>query len=230
MVNFSKRYINIVSLIITIVIYFTWNCLFFNRQQNNIKFTSILNLLKRNNVQVEIGSSNITKETKENIQIQKNESNLYIENIQNINIQNNNIKNNEIITPNNTKEKTRWKVIIPAISLEADISEGTGKEVMDEFVGHFEETAKINGNIGLASHNRGYKVNYFSNLKKVKEDDEIIYQYQDYKKTYVVTKNVVIKDIDWSYLQNTKENKITLITCIENEPNYRRCVQGIEKK
>ena len=101
---------------------------------------------------------------------------------------------------------------------------------MDEFVGHFEETAKINGNIGLAAHNRGYKVNYFSNLKKVKEDDEIIYQYQDYKKTYVVTKNVVIKDIDWSYLQNTKENKITLITCIENEPNYRRCVQGIEKK
>ena len=101
---------------------------------------------------------------------------------------------------------------------------------MDEFVGHFEETAKINGNIGLAAHNRGYKVNYFSNLKKVKEDDEIIYQYKDYKKTYVVTKNVVIKDIDWSYLQNTKENKITLITCIENEPNYRRCVQGIEKK
>ena len=142
---------------------------------------------------------------------------MYIENIQNINIQNNDIKNNEIITPNNTKEKTRWKVIIPAISLEAAISEGT-------------ETAKINGNIGLAAHNRGYKVNYFSNLKKVKEDDEIIYQYQDYKKTYVVTKNVVIKDIDWSYLQNTKENKITLITCIENEPNYRRCVQGIEKK
>ena len=230
MVNFSKRYINIVSLIITIVIYFSWNCLFFSRQQNNIKFTSILNLLKRNNVQVEIGSNNITQETKENIQIQKNESNLYIENIQNINIQNNDIKDNGIITPNNTKEKTRWKVIIPAISLAADISEGTRKEVMDEFVGHFEETAKINGNIGLAAHNRGYKVNYFSNLKKVKEDDEIIYQYQDYKKTYVVTKNVVIKDIDWSYLQNTKENKITLITCIENEPNYRRCVQGIEKK
>ena len=150
MVNFSKRYINIVSLIITIVIYFSWNCLFFNRQQNNIKFTSILNLLKRNNVQVEIGSNNITQETKENIQIQKNESNLYIENIQNINIQNNDIKDNGIITPNNTKEKTRWKVIIPAISLEAAISEGTGKEVMDEFVGHFEETAKINGNIGLA--------------------------------------------------------------------------------
>ena len=230
MVNFSKRYINIVSLIITIVIYFSWNCLFFSIQQNNIKFTSILNLLKRNNVQVEIGSNNITKETKENIQIQKNESNLYIENVENNNIQNNDIQDNKIITPNNTKEKTRWKVIIPAISLEADISEGTGKEVMDEFVGHFEETAKINGNIGLAAHNRGYKVNYFSNLKKVKEDDEIIYQYQDYKKTYVVTKNIVIKDIDWSYLQNTKENKITLITCIENEPNYRRCVQGIEKK
>ena len=64
MVNFSKRYINIVSLIITIVIYFTWNCLFFNRQQNNIKFTSILNLLKRNNVQVEIVQAILQKKQK----------------------------------------------------------------------------------------------------------------------------------------------------------------------
>ena len=83
-----------------------------------------------------------------------------------------------------------------------------------------------------AQNDFDYNLNHaFGTLTlNVKEDDEIIYQYQDYKKTYVVTKNVVIKDIDWSYLQNTKENKITLITCIENEPNYRRCVQGIEKK
>ena len=31
-------------------------------------------------------------------------------------------------------------------------------------------------------------------------------------------------------LKNTDENKITLITCLENEPEYRRCIQAIEKK
>ena len=40
----------------------------------------------------------------------------------------------------------------------------------------------------------------------------------------------IIKDIDWEPLENTKENKITLITCVENEPEYRRCIQAIEKE
>ena len=213
MIRYTKRYVNIVSLIITIIIFSFTNQI--SITPNKININSISNLFKRNLVLVELNSNNINQETKENIPLVKNQNN-----------------NNEQII-NETQEKIKnvnWKITIPQISLEAEISEGTRKEVMDKFVGHFEETTKTSGNVGLAAHNRGYKVNYFSNLKKVKEDDEIIYQYQDYKKTYVVTKNVVIKDIDWSYLQNTKENKITLITCIENEPNYRRCVQGIEKK
>ena len=68
--------------------------------------------------------------------------------------------------------------MIPEISLEAEISEGTSKEIMDKFVGHFEETTKISGNVGLAAHNRGYAVNYFANIKQLKENDKIIYQYE----------------------------------------------------
>ena len=149
----------------------------------------------------------------------------------NVNITENIMEKQDVCVPIETlKTDDIWQLEIEEIKLKADIVEGTSKEILEDKIGHFTETQTENGNIGLAAHNRGYKVNYFSNLKKVKEDDEIIYQYQDYKKTYVVTKNIVIKDIDWSYLQNSKENKITLITCIENEPNYRRCVQGIEKK
>jgi len=40
----------------------------------------------------------------------------------------------------------------------------------------------------------------------------------------------VIEDTDWSYLQKTKENRITLITCVKNQPTKRLCVQGIEIK
>ena len=122
-----------------------------------------------------------------------------------------------------------WQIEIPVISLKAEIAEGTEKETLDEYVGHFEITQKTEGNIGLAAHNRGYPVNYFAKLKDLKEGDEIVYTYGNFKKTYVITQNIKISDIDWSYLQNTEENKITLITCIANEPAYRRCVQAEEK-
>ena len=100
---------------------------------------------------------------------------------------------------------------------------------MSRSVGHFEDTPREQGNIGLAAHNRGYEVNYFENLKSVKIGDEIIYQYNDFKMIYEIDTIEIIKDTDWSYLEKTDENKITLITCVENEPEYRRCIQGIEK-
>ncbi len=166
-------------------------------------------------MKVEMSSNSIKRETQE-----KNN-----ENTEDCNLYHNNLK----IT---TNEETGliWKISIPIISLEANIAEGTSKQVMDLYVGHFSETSKTIGNIGLAAHNRGYNVNYFSDLKKLKENDEIMYQYMDFKETYVVKENLIIKDNNWSYLENTKNNTITLITCVENEPEYRRCIYGIKKE
>ena len=135
----------------------------------------------------------------------------------------------KIKTNSNKKQNKEWKIEIKSISLSAPIAEGTSSEVMNKYVGHFENTSKKKGNIGLAAHNRGYPVNYFENLKKLKLDDEIIYTYNNFKKVYIVDKIEIIKDTDWSMLKNTDDNKITLITCVENEPNFRRCIQGIEK-
>ena len=213
MIRYTKRYVNIVSLIITIIIFSFTNQI--SITPNKININSISNLFKRNLVLVELNSNNINQETKENIPFVKNQNN-----------------NNEQII-NETQEKIKnvnWKITIPQISLEAEISEGTRKEVMDKFVGHFEETTKTSGNVGLAAHNRGYPINYFADIKKLKEGDEIIYKYFEFEKTYLVTENKIIKDIDWEPLENTKENKITLITCVENEPEYRRCIQAIEKE
>ena len=134
-----------------------------------------------------------------------------------------NVEKEEIIKENN------WKLKIPVISLEASIEEGTTEEILNTSIGHFEETSKMNGNIGLAAHNRGYAVNYFADIKKLKEGDIIQYQYQNFNKDYTVVSNTIIKDTDWTKLEKTKENTITLITCIENEPEFRRCVIGKEK-
>lgn len=123
-----------------------------------------------------------------------------------------------------------WKLEIPNINLEANIEEGTNKEILDEYIGHFEETKKNLGNIGLAAHNRGYKVNYFEKLKELKEGDLIYYTYKETKRAYVVISKTIIKDTEWSNLKNTEDNRLTLITCVENRPELRRCVQAIEFK
>ena len=48
--------------------------------------------------------------------------------------------------------------------------------------------------------------------------------------TYIIDTIEIIRSTDWSYLEKyDDENRITLITCVENEPQYRRCVQAVEK-
>ena len=125
--------------------------------------------------------------------------------------------------------KENWTLQIPEINLFAEIHEGTSQEVMQKFVGHFEETNIEYGNIGLAAHNRGYEVNYFQNLKQLEIGSEITYKHEDFEMTYVVETIEIIENTNWNYLKNTEDNRITLITCVENEPKYRRCIQGVEK-
>ena len=145
-------------------------------------------------------------------------------------------KTKEEIQPKNYIEDKKepveeiWQIEIPKIDLIAPISEGTSQEVMLEYVGHFENTNMFNGNVGLAAHNRGYPINYFAKLKELEINDEIIYKTRYGIKKYKVILTTIIQDTDWSYLQETKENKITLITCVENKPTQRRCIQGIEIK
>ena len=212
MFRYTTRYVNIVSLLVTLIIFCITN--HYQIISNKFNLPLNLNIFKINPIVVELSSNNINqntseKEIKNNIEIQNNQKNLIT-----------NEKNNK--NPN-------WIIKIPKISLEAEISEGTSKKIMDKFVGHFEETTKTSGNVGLAAHNRGYPVNYFANIKQLKEGDEIIYKYYEFEKTYLVVENKIIKDTDWEPLEGTKENKITLITCVENEPEYRRCIQAVEK-
>lgn len=128
-----------------------------------------------------------------------------------------------------TKEEN-WYLEIPNINLKADIQEGTTKEVMEQFIGHFEESKTWVGNVCLAAHNRGYQNNYFSKIKTLKEGNKIIYYYKGSSREYLVEKNDIIKATDLSCLENTEDNTLTLITCVENEPDYRRCVKAIENK
>lgn len=197
---YTSKFINVLSFIISIILY-----LFINILSNS-------NILKTEKVKFKV-----------NFTAQENF-------IQNQTIDSENLTNDNTIILDETNKLNNWYIQIDKIELKAPIQEGTSKEILDDYVGHFEESSKDFGNICLAAHNRGYKNNYFSRLKELQEGDKIKYIYQDIEKTYIVTKHEIIQNIDWSNLEPTEENTITLITCVENEPEYRRCIQGIEKE
>ncbi len=136
-------------------------------------------------------------------------------------------KSNEIVE-NQYIKSNKWRIEIPAIKLNAPIMEGTTKETMRKAVGHFSETQKWEGNVCLAAHNRGYKYNYFQEIRKLNIGDCIKYTNEKGTKEYKVVTNEIIKETDWTYIQDTKDNRITLITCVENMPEYRQCIQAIE--
>ena len=200
MFRYSTIYINIVSFIISVIIFLIVNLFF-----SNIYLFTPKGVFKAS---FEVNH--------ENIQIESNEIKEYTE--------------NENIEEKSQEETQEWYLEIPCINLKANIKEGTTKEIMDDYIGHFEETPKNTGNIGLAAHNRGYKNNYFENLKQLKEGDKIYYKCQGVIREYIVTKHSIIKDTDWTNLEKTDENMITLITCVENQPEYRRCIQGKENR
>lgn len=148
-------------------------------------------------------------------------------------IEQNNVKEIAIentITSDEKKENQGvvWQLMIPKIDLIAPITEGTEQATLSKTIGHFTETSNWDGNVGLASHNRGNRANFFENIKSLVKNDLIIYQKGDNAKHYQVETVTVIQDNDWSYLQPTTDNRITLITCIKNQPNYRLCIQALE--
>lgn len=108
------------------------------------------------------------------------------------------------------------------------IKEGTDEETLNKNIGHFEETSLCKGNICLAAHNRGYEENYFARLKELKNNDIIYYFYNNEIKKYKVIESLIIYETDWAMLENTEDNRITLITCVENREEYRLCVQAKE--
>ena len=72
MISYTKRYVNIVSLLITILIYFF--LIKSNLIPNKIDFNKhlISSIFKRSSVLVELNSNNINQDTKEDSKIQNN--------------------------------------------------------------------------------------------------------------------------------------------------------------
>lgn len=128
-----------------------------------------------------------------------------------------------------TKEDCKLGTLqIEKIGLDAPIMEGSSSSILKDYVGHIEETSIYDGNVGLAAHNRGNEYSYFSRLNELEDGDIVLYKTPYGTRTYKVNKIEVISETDWTLLAGSKQNKLTMITCISNRPTQRLCVQAVE--
>ena len=118
---------------------------------------------------------------------------------------------------------------IAKLGISVKVWEGESTTSMAKGVGHYSSTSAWDGNVGLAGHNRGAKYN-IGTIKNLVAGDTITYTTIYGTRTYQVTSVKTITNTDWSYLQGTADNRITITTCLENHPESRVCVQAVEVK
>lgn len=114
---------------------------------------------------------------------------------------------------------------IENIDFEGLVYEGTSLSTLSKGVGHFENSPYLNGNVCLAAHNTN---KFWAKLHTLHSGDKIIYQSFLGTKEYYVINVTEIPENDWSLLENTEDNFLTLITCVKGKKNERLCVQALE--
>jgi LPXTG-site transpeptidase (sortase) family protein len=119
------------------------------------------------------------------------------------------------------------RIQIPAIGLDAKLYDGDEFAAMKKGLGHIEGTSAWDSNVGVVGHNRS---GFFGKLKTLQTGDSITYETNAGTRVYIVTYAGQIADTDWSLLQYTADNRLTLITCVENAPDMRVVVQAVELK
>ena len=127
--------------------------------------------------------------------------------------------NNTVGTPVETDEDLYLNAVgvleIPAIDFKDIVVEGTDQVALAKGIGLFEHSNILEGNVCLAGHNT-YR--FLANLKNVQEGDIIKYSSALGNKEYKITTIKQIQETDWSMLQDTEDNRITIITCVRNRP------------
>ena len=116
---------------------------------------------------------------------------------------------------------------ISSLNINMKVWEGETSVSMAKGLGHYSSTSGWDGNIGICGHNRGAKYNIGS-IRNLEIGDTITYSTVYGTRTYAVVLVKTISDSDWSYLQATADNRITITTCLANQPSKRVCVQAVQ--
>lgn len=127
------------------------------------------------------------------------------------------------------KDDSIGTVSISSLDIKYKVYEGETNASMSKGLGHYTSTSAWDGNVGVCGHNRGAKY-VIGAIKDLEIGDTITYTTTLGTRTYTVETVATISSTDWSYLVATSDNRITITTCLANQPAYRICVQAVEIK
>lgn len=104
---------------------------------------------------------------------------------------------------------------IPSINLAQGLVEGISDDVLQYYLGHFENSAKPgeNGNFAIAGHRVSDYSEAFVNLYKVEIGDKINVKANKKNYVYEITENYIVSPDRVDVLDNTEDATITLVTC-----------------
>ena len=125
------------------------------------------------------------------------------------------------------KDGSIGTIKIPSLKISMKLWEGETNASMKKGLGHYSSTSAWDGNVGACGHNRGTKY-AIGSIKNLERGDTITYTTIYGTRTYAVETVKVISNTDWSYLQATSDNRITLTTCLADHPESRVVVQAVE--
>ena len=208
-----------------------------NRESEELSKASDIPSLSKEEIKADLNFENAVYATKEDGQVDINLKNMDNANSKAIETKSppervweeEQIAFDDITLPEEVRleDNSLGKLTIPKINLSVSIYETDDEmEAMTEGVAHFKETSCFNGNVGLAGHNSGVN-EYFGKLHTLVPGDKVILETALGKREYNVFKSYEIDESDWSVLDRTEENIITMITCVNHDKTKRLCVKAI---
>ena len=139
-----------------------------------------------------------------------------------------NNQSTRITTVTPFSDGTIGRIMIPALNNRvALVRPGVELSTLDHYVGHFSNTSQWDGNIALASHNRG-QGSFFAGIWTLQRGDLIFYETTMGVRIFEVASIEQISETDLSNLNHSHANILSLITCVFYQPSLRWLVRAYE--
>jgi LPXTG-site transpeptidase (sortase) family protein len=106
---------------------------------------------------------------------------------------------------------------------------GESMQSMNKGAAHFNDTGLNFGNTALIGHNRGRSNGFFVFVKDLEIGQSLTLEANGMTKTYIVAETHKIHATETELLMHFGDSRLTLLTCWENEKDYRRVVVAYEE-
>ena len=106
---------------------------------------------------------------------------------------------------------------------------GESMQSMDNGSAHFSDTGLNFGNTVLIGHNRGRSNGFFIFVKDLQVGQRLTLEANGITKTYVVAEMYKIHATDTELLMQFQDSRLSLLTCWEDEKDYRHAVIAFEE-